>query len=207
MSQRLMLQLYTSLKMCWLKRQILQNLVTINQSAKIILCSTNCGQRACACIRAGDSDRCSAVKDQAAQRRGANAAIGTCLCNALLELVYSNCSAIWRNATQPLNTSFCCGFYASTLGRDPYAATELKYVTQVTTVLAMHFEQALKRAHPLEPIIHMVDENGTRAANMGRHASLVSTCTSCAMLSVHQRQYTFICVPGSRLILHNDGCH
>eukprot|EP00953_Heterococcus_sp_UTEX-ZZ885_P017931 10027-Heterococcus_DN1.PRE.4 len=46
---------------------------------------------------------------------------------------------------------------------------------------------ALKRAHPLEPIIHMVDENGTRAANMGRHASLATTTALNALPAVRKK--------------------
>ncbi len=46
-------------------------------------------------------------------------------------------------------------------------------VQRLTYAMSTRASGVEKREHPLEPIIHVVDDRGTKGTNIGRHASMV----------------------------------
>eukprot|EP00611_Tribonema_gayanum_P002767 TRINITY_DN1209_c0_g1_i4.p1 TRINITY_DN1209_c0_g1~~TRINITY_DN1209_c0_g1_i4.p1 ORF type:complete len:193 (+),score=61.05 TRINITY_DN1209_c0_g1_i4:213-791(+) len=59
-------------------------------------------------------------------------------------------------------------------------------VQRLTDEVQTQFKES-KRAHPLEPVIHMIDDMGTRAANMGRHASVATSAALNALPGPRKR--------------------
>ena len=54
------------------------------------------------------------------------------------------------------------------------AITALEYEVQRLSNELQSQTKIAKREHPLEPIIHLVDDKGTRGSAMGRHASVAT---------------------------------
>ncbi len=46
-------------------------------------------------------------------------------------------------------------------------------VQRLTNVMSTRTSGVERREHPLEPVMHVVDDRGTRGTNIGRHASMV----------------------------------
>ncbi len=52
-------------------------------------------------------------------------------------------------------------------------ATLESEVQRLTYAMSTRTPGIEKREHPLDPVIHIVDDRGTRGTNIGRHASMV----------------------------------